>query len=284
MTKFNRLIKVALEDPRLSLARQILGVGAAGFGAGAAARAVSGFANLGREPVDAPFISPGPSALPIAVPGKPGEEEEETPQAAANLKFAQPVATQPAAPSTYDAAASVLAQFLPKDSFSRTARGISGPVLAGAGGLAGGWALTDWVLDGQRKRQLDDELAAAKAEYSQALMGGAKTASTEPTTAELLEQLCDRLEKVANDPPATPAAAPAPAATGLLDMATPAKAWGGYELAAALMAGAGAYGGYKWTKGRSEAELLAKAQRQRARQLWSQNLQPIYMVPASDAA
>lgn len=267
MKSFSGLLKTAepgaatpVTDPRVALARQILSAGVAGAGAGVAIRALGGFRNIGREPVSAPFVSPGPSTLPIPIGTT---EDEDSPEEEANLKFA-------AGPSTFDAAAQALSQYMPQSSFHREAVSIPGTVLTGGAGLLGGWKLTDWILDKRRKSEMDDELNRAKAEYAAALAGGgAKVASAEPTTGELLDQLLDVLEKDAN--------------TGLTSPSL-AKGLGVYELAAALAAGGAAYGTYKWTKNRSDATLLAKAQKERARKLWANNLQPIYVVPQTPEA
>lgn len=255
---FRSLVKKAAvtTDPRVDLAKQLLSVGAAGLGAGAAARALVGLRNLGRPPVQTPFISPGPSAIPIPVPAPQVDDVggEESPEEEANLKFAAGETSGP-----FESAAQGLAQFMPRSSWGREAASIPGTVLTGGAALMGGWKLTDMLLDNRRKAQLQEELDMAKKEYEGALHGtmGAKLASNDKVGVGL-DQLFDGLSK---------------------EGSVTAKATGAYALAAALMAGGAGVGAYNWTKGRSEAALLAKAQKERARRLWSSNLQPVYAVP-----
>lgn len=244
-------------DPRVDLAKQILSVGAAGLGTGVAARALMGLRNLGRPPVEPPFISPGPSAIPIPVPPQVDDiGAEDTPEEEANLKFAAGESTGP-----FESAAQGLAQFLPRSAWGRDAAAIPGTVLTGGAAMMGGWKLTDMLLDRRRKAQLQEELDLAKQEYEGALHGsmGAKLAADGDVGA-LLDQLCDGFDKEA----------------GWLNGSTPA---GIYALTAALMAGGAGVGTYQWAKNRSPANMLAKAQKERARRLWSQNLQPVYAVP-----
>lgn len=138
-------------------------------------------------------------------------------------------------------------------------------ITAGMGGLYGGYKLTDWLLDQQRRRSLSRERDAAKAKYEAALqalvqkpraVGGGlnKAASADP-----LDQLCDRAEK---------------------------QAWSGGQVANVALATwpplflAGFLLSHGLTSSRGKHKLLQKAVSQRQqRQLLSE---PVYAFPDYD--
>jgi hypothetical protein len=258
MPSFRDLTKTA--NPRVEYARQLMQLGLAGLGGGAAARAAMGFRNLGRPAIPTPFISPGPSAIEIHIPtqGNAEDPDLETPTDEANLKFADIGSTIPG----WDFVANQVAKVLPEGEFARNVSKVPLPVMAAGAGLAGGWSLTDWILDKRRKDKLKDELETAQQDYTDALGSQymqSKQAGDVNTTGELLDNVFDQLTK-----------------QGLVS-----EALGAYLLTAATLAGGAGYGTYQWAKGRSDAALLAKAQKERARKLWNRVPQPVYAVPAA---
>lgn len=252
MTTIKRLL-AKTADARTDLAKQILSIGLAGLGAGVAGRSVMGLRNLSRAPAAVPFISPGPSPLAIPVQGPPEEEELDAPPSFG--KVAED-------PGWYESTANTLAKAIPQDQWSREA--ITLPALAITGGLAGagGWKLTDWMLDKRRKSQLDEELQSAQADYEAALQSQFQPKMAAATDkigiGPQLDELFGELEKVAG---------------------YTSSAAGAYLLAASVLGGGAAMGTYNWAKSRSPAAMLAKAQKERARRLWAQNNQPIIAIP-----
>jgi hypothetical protein len=245
-------------DARTDLAKQILSIGLAGLGAGVTGRSIMGLRNLSRPPVQTPFISPGPSPLPIPIPAEqlPPEEDPELTVDSPAYKYGSA--------GLYEGAANTLAQYLPEQQWSREA--ISVPALALTGGLGavGGWKLTDWLLDKRRKAQLNDELVNAQSEYESALQSQFQPKMAAATDDKIgigpqLDELFGVLEKSA--------------------IGATSGAAGAYLLAAALLGGGAAAGTYNWTKNRSPAAMLAKAQKERARQLWARSNQPVVAVP-----
>lgn len=258
------------DQARREAIQRLLHLGLAGFGLGAAGRGLVGLLGEQREPLATPFVSPGPSVVPIPLPPRPAKEKAPG-MADTRFKLAEAPLTKLA-----DGVADMLAKHLPQDWLSNMASSpdkawpmIPAAVGVGAGTFGAGWSLTDWLLNKRRKTDQTDKLEAARNDYRQALMAQQqahqKVAGEEPYAR--LDDLYDLLEK-----------------RGMLGGDT-ANQGVGALVAAMLATGAGTgYGAYKWTKGRSNAALLRKALEARSRQLWQQSPQPIVAVPEEPAA
>lgn len=122
----------------------------------------------------------------------------------------------------------------------------------GAGGLYGGYKLTDMLLDKRRQADLDRELEESRREYELALRGGSKLATE-------LDRLCDEAEKRAWISP---------------DLAGP-TAGTAMTLLGALSLGSGLLA-YDITKGRQPADVLREAKRRQARARLRKMPPPIY--------
>jgi hypothetical protein len=123
-------------------------VGIAGLGVGAGARGITGISNLfgaHAEPSRRPL--PPPSLLPVPIPGRRPEEDEEDP-----LRKAA-------------AAISKVAEVRPGLNWWQ----IPASAALGAGGVAGGWELMDAILNSRRRVEMDQELADVQTEYEDAL-------------------------------------------------------------------------------------------------------------------
>ncbi len=137
---------------------------AMGVGVGAGARGLQGLWNLVRRNVSKP--TPGPhSPLTLDIPNTREEEEKE--------KFAG---------------------FLSGD-YASTLQGhplnMPTKVLGAGAGVIGGWKLLDWVMDRQRKSEMQAETEKAEEEYEQALLGQHKQGSL----GHDLDLLFDEVEK-----------------------------------------------------------------------------------------
>lgn len=240
----------------------------------------------GRKPATTiPFVSPGPSVLPVPI----AAEEEQQPQLA---KFAADLSGW-----VKDNVGMPLARMIPDgpDPISKTiGEYVSDPrrapimyplaIGAGAAGVAGGWSLTDWLLKRRRKSRMQEDITNAKRDFQNALlqqsqaarMYGKTAADAEPTVADKLDQLFDVVEEkhaelvkeAAQDKEAAGNAADALAAVPGL-----------YYTALALTGAGSAYGMYNWTRNRSPQHLLNQAVRERARALWAKSPQAVQVVP-----
>lgn len=227
----------AVNDVR-NLALMTLGVGAAG-------RGVVGLMNMLRRHKPSPRLQ-GPTELPLPLPY---QAEEDQPQ----LKVAS-ITTKTALPGYGPAM-----------------------MLTGMAGLGLGWKGADMVLDTMRKKEREQELAAARKEFHDALLHqydaplstGSSTAALQKTAAAAiggeLDQLFDRV------------------VDGIEKTATMAD-WGGhaantygtYAGLAALLAGAWAYD--KANK-RSRRSVLESALKKRQRKQFDQSPTEIFAVP-----
>lgn len=133
------------------------------------------------------------------------------------------------------------------------------PLAAGAG-LAGGYALTDLVLDSLRKKDQEANVADAKREYEQALQAVAKTAE-HPLTR------CYTAWEASQASPDKTAAPSLNTALGL------------YGLALTAATGLGAAGGYGYARQRSRTKALTEAIRRRRAELIAAQPLPITAVP-----
>jgi hypothetical protein len=150
------------------------------------------------------------------------------------------------------------------------------PALLGGGalGAAGGYKGMDWLLDRRRKKEIDDQLADAKAEYEQALSeatGGRKLAADASLTRDL-DTIFDAVEKQGMEKEATFADS-AGKATGI---------YGLYGLSSALAA---AVATYSWGKKRRRKEILEKARKKRLRDRYRRQPSSILAssVPATNS-
>ncbi len=187
---------VKTADARSELVRRIINTGVAGLGLGVAGRGLMGLRNLMQEPPAQPFFFPGPSRIQVPVlrnqrPGEvlseDGDDDEQDVPTAAKLAGLQKLA--------FDMEQQI-ASMLPKGDFGQDALMVPATVLAGAGGVAGGWKLTDWLLKRHRMNQLKEDVDSARGDFQHAMaeqFQAGKTASAEPT----LDQVYDRFEKEA---------------------------------------------------------------------------------------
>lgn len=141
-------------------------IGMTGLGVGAGARGLLGLLELGQR--KRPH-SPQPSTIELPAPEKQA----------------------------------TLAGFLRGD-YAKTPMGIPwavpAAVTAGAGGLYGGWKGIDWILNKQRKQDLDSQLEQSKRDYEQALSepaAGVKSGAA-AELAMALTQLAEEVEKRAD--------------------------------------------------------------------------------------
>jgi hypothetical protein len=134
---------------------------------------------------------------------------------------------------------------------------------AGAGGLYGGWKLTDYVMDRRRKQEMKAKLDRARKEYREALLG--KSASDgQETEATLLHDELVALHKEAND---------AYDAMGALA--------GMYGTAAGGVGLLGMLAAYNWAKKRQRRELVDKAQKRRFADRQMRQPLPLQAVPVA---
>jgi hypothetical protein len=130
------------------------------------------------------------------------------------------------------------------------------PVGAAAigGGLYGGYKLTDWLLDKARRRESEGELARARREYEEAMLGqyGQKTAGVDPVDA-LFEKSAGVIGPALG--------------LGLLGMGTVGLASG--------------LGSYHWARSRSKTKALEEAIKRRQEALFGQAPRPIMAVPVA---
>jgi hypothetical protein len=125
-------------------------------------------------------------------------------------------------------------------------------IAAGAGGLYGGWKLTDYLLDKTRSTEQESEVAQARKEYEAALAGRRKVASIDP-----LDELAGLCEK-----------------RGWVNQAI-----GGALTAAGLTALASGIGTYRWTRSLAEDKAIEEAVKRRQAQIAEQSPSPIMAIP-----
>jgi hypothetical protein len=276
--------------------RSLLGLGVAGFGLGAGARAMTGVNHLLRANARTPVAASAsvPQVINVPTPSKyptMPEEEEEAPlmklaQALARDKAAYGPAGPPSpSPSPAPDLGSRLAGMVPQGaldaipSISNSGhplaswQGLPAALGAGAVGIGGGWALLDTILKKRRKAELGEEVEDARGDYRQAL-GDEYNAAMKAKQASDESPLDRAFEAWERTKEAEGSIAPQPIVDG-------ANALGGAYLATLLgVGGASAYGTYKWTRNRSDQAMLRKAIQARARA--RQAPQPLYAVPTDD--
>lgn len=281
-------VKVALSEnelvpQRAQIFKRLMSLGLLAGGAGA----------LGRTLVDVlspskteqmPFVSPGPSTLPVPV-NEPEQKRPSLMKLAADLA-ADDWATRlskawPRLVSNVPLIGTGLNSIEQQASHAGHAWW-NGPasVAAGAAGVAGGYGIADWLLNKNRKSQVDGELDRAKKVYQQALLAqdpATKMAGEIDPLITKLDQVFDMLEKRAN--PAYYASSGNPIKWFGYGGDVGNGVMGAYLTAMGTLAGGAGYAGYRWAKGRSTNSLLQKAMQDRARKLWNTTAQPVEAVP-----
>jgi hypothetical protein len=133
-------------------------------------------------------------------------------------------------------------------------------IAAGVGGLAGGYKLTDYLLDGSRHNEQESELEHSKKRYQDALLGRTKSAAEGGGADDPLDRLCNALEK-----------------RGLWNpLGTALGTLGGIGLLSAIGSGALAYDYTR--KGTAEAA-IGEALKERERQIYKQAPTSLLAVP-----
>jgi len=288
-----------LRQQRPDVFRKLLSLGLAGAGIGATGRTLAEMLHA-RNPHAMPFVSPGPSVLSIPVPAeeeqppRPGSRKFAAVELAATLKKADWAETLSKNWPRLAAKIPVLGPGLNtlEQSASHANKAwwnVPAAAAVGGGSLAAGWGLSDWLLDRNRKQEVDEELQQAKTLYQQALTQPRtpeKTAAVDKFAAvvDKLDRLFETVEKRANPEWYASSMNPLGAGAKMLgalgggDAAN--GAMGAYMTALGALTGGAGYAGYRWAKGRSQRALLDKALRARSQRLWSSTSQPIETVPA----
>jgi hypothetical protein len=243
--------------------------------------------------LDVPFVSPGPSVLPIPVSAEPSPKKGQGGLAkfAAELEKDALFDDQSLA-NGYRAFAENM-PFEPTGLGKLVSTNVTNPqhapmmmpmsLGAAAAGTAGGWSLADWLLKRRRKSHVDAQMQAAKDDFQQALLEqsqaaqaarGIKRAAAAQTLGERLDVLFDALQEQSVENVAAVKAA------GLADAVAPVG--GMYLTMLGLLSGGSAYGMYNWTKNRSKAHLLQKALQERSRNLLARSPQTVSLVPMTE--
>ena len=272
-----------LVPQRAQIFKRLMSLGLLAGGAGA----------LGRTLVDVlsptkteqmPFVSPGPSILPVPV----NEPEQKKPSL---MKLATDLAADDWATRLSKAWPGLVAKVpligtglnsLEQHATQAGNAWWTGPaaVATGAAGVAGGYGIADWLLNKQRKNQVDSELDRAKKVYQQALLSqdpAMKMAGEIDPLVTKLDQVFDMLEKRAD--PANYASSYNPIKWLGAGGDVGNGVMGAYLTALGTLTGGAGYAGYRWAKGRSNNSLLQKAMQDRARKLWGTTAQPVEAVP-----
>lgn len=263
--EINKTAAIGYDQARIDAIKKVLSIGLTGLGVGAAARGAIGLKDLMQPPMQQPFVSPGPSTLELPVAAS---EEDEDPDLAM-------LAKQAADSPILDRVATTLNKYIPSWGDKYVSNMEYAPLMmpamlgAGAAGVAGGWGLAGSLQQNQQKTRQEEALAAAQAEYEQALAeqsaAGMKSASAD-LYGELDELFDLVMEKQANG-----------FGQGLVDT-------GGMSLAALLsILGVSAVGTgkfvYDYQRSRAKDTALNKAMSERARQMWNNNAQQVAVVP-----
>jgi hypothetical protein len=230
--------------------RNVLGLG---LGVGVAARGATGLYNMFRRNFGGSGASaPGPVTARIPYPVEPEEEEETL------FKQANP---------NYITNKKNWAGYMP------------GMLLAGAGGLAGGWKAMDVLLDRRRKAEQKDELAQARSRFQKALLYEYAQPKTAQDSSDDFDKQLDSIFEAVQEK-AAQTAAPAPdikapllsadTTGGLLGL------YGAYAAPMALLSGAMIY---DRTRAGSRRALLEKAKKERLRRRQASRPPEVYAVP-----
>lgn len=264
-------------------------MGGASLGIGVGARAGTGLLSLLRpaaNPTARTSSVPEQINIPTPTPSlhMPIEDEEEKLASAQPLRhLAQKLAEKHAADLAQSAVNAVPQQAMdvlpglqnsghPLNSWW----GMPAALGVGAAGIGGGWTLMDKLLDARRKGEMSGEVDDARDDFRNALGEEYQAAMMAKNSAEG--------EGQGEDPLAAAYSMYKEAAGSAGQQMTDwSNTIAGTYLATALALGGGAgYGTYKWTKNRSNQNLLRKAIEARARA--RQMPQPVYAVPTHDLA
>lgn len=282
---FNFLEKQAIEGTpaQKTQLRHLLSLVAGGAGLGMLGRGAVHVMSP-RPELSVPFISPGPSILPIPVEEEPPQRRQMLAPHGSMAKFAAAINQhlKSANKGVVDKFIDTASAFVPQSltGFSAIADSVGNPINAplmypmslgaSAAGIGAGWKLTDWLMDRRRTAQTDEDLNKAKQDFQAALIAQAqasrvKRAAHDEPISDKLDRLYDLFEKrAAND-------------SNLMDWV--AGPVGMYQMAAGTLAAGAGYGTYQWARNRSQSKLLQKALQERARRMWQQSLQPVSVVP-----
>lgn len=263
------LADTAAADSRAEALRRMGHLSLAALGVGAAARGALGLLNHFRRQVSSETSPAGPALLPLPYPVEPQVSPEEVAdpdkkrrKAAWDVKQADPAGGTPSP-------------------MGKVWWYGPGMMLAGLGGLAGGWKGVDMILAARRQREREDELAQSRQEFHEALLGqyakplGGKAikGAQEKSAAMLLGEELDNLFE-------SRFAGNEKSALFGIDLSSLgnhiANYYGMYAVPAALASGAIVY---NKAQGRSRRALIEKALQKRQKKRFEQSPTEIYAIP-----
>lgn len=264
-----KLATVPYEQAKADAVRKILNMSLAGLGTGAALRGVLGLKNLMNPPYQPPFVSPGPSTLPVPVVADDEEEDQ-------LAKLASDAAANPGIVNTL---ATQLSKLIPDDAISRNVSNMAYapwmmPLMFGgtAAGIYGGWRAADSLIGNQRKQQQEEALEAARADYERALQEQAQAGHKFASDAGPYDELNELYDAWLNK------SATSGLVQGGIDLSGRALA---AMLTLAGVSGVGsAIAAYKYGRRISKDKATNTALKQRAQRLWANQRQPLAVVPS----
>jgi len=223
---------------------------ATGLGVGMAGRGLLGMTNLLRKNLFRPEVT-APLPAVVQIPYRTDEEEEKLGVDGANGGWLdKPLAFAAGEYSTEGGAS--MPWVLPA------------MVGGGAASAFGGWKLMDYILDRQRRKALDDEVARAKKEFNDALLSQYDNPKQASILSKELDGLYDDMTK---------AAASVPDWAGLMT-----GMYGTAGGVAGLLAGVGTYNLLKKFQRR---EMLRKAQQRRMLRMYQQRPTELFAQPVA---
>lgn len=154
---------------------------------------------------------------------------------------------------------------------------LGGMTAATIGGLAGGHALAGSLIEKKRKADLAAELEDARTEYRNALVSNyAPKAVISPPHLKTAEDCGTVLDRLADELGVDAMSIEKAAETGAQMFGRLASGYGAFAVPVAALSGLAAY---KYTKSRSDDELLEKALKERQRLRAAQRPPEVYAVP-----
>jgi hypothetical protein len=234
---------------------RMLAVLVTGGAAGAGIRGLMGVRNMFRDKPKVDPVSSIPQPVPIRIPLRMQEEEDEPMPKLAGLG---------ARPSG-------------RFNWWEIPTGIA----AGAGGLFGGWKLVDWLMDKRRQMAMQGELDEAKKDYESALQDQyssamlSKGASAEPTLDDVFDHISDPEKMQAQMEKVGFSFIPQSWKNTSGDVGHGAA--GAYLTALMALTGLSGLGAYKWTKSKSRSKAMEKAIKKR--RMMRAAPQPITAIP-----
>lgn len=236
---------------------QLLQIGGLGLGGGVAGRSLLGLSRLFQHPDPAhttPMSTLGPVRPEIHLPGRPDRDRDRE-------KLSASGQGPPADMMQY------FANMLPDISTSKPLGDWWGPSAAlgtGAATLGGGYAITDWLLSKEQKRQRQQNLEQAEQDYKQSLADEYRTAMLAKQAGDdlgvdsLYEALQSREKQAVDRDPLSALYSPLGNDT--------VQQFKGWLLAGMLATGAGTgYAMYNHTSNKSRQKILDRAMQARAR-------------------